>query len=185
MRCHADELIYRPRASSTWSGDPVLVRRPTRAHVLGTFFAEERRGGRLLFASFLDAPIPQDENGPSTGAETTEGPLDPHGHPFKQNKVCGHVLAAGEQRCCEKRTVDACHECCIKKSFDGIEGEPTSDTCRRTCIRMCYKGKDANKPGKHFPRCPDDPDSSVSLYPTNDQDSKLKDFVQIEQPMLS
>ncbi|CAK8988063.1 Uncharacterized protein SCF082_LOCUS1234 [Durusdinium trenchii] len=140
MRCHADELIYRPRASSTWSGDPVLVRRPTRAHVLGTFFAEERRGGRLLFASFLDAPIPQDENGPSTGAETTEGPLDPHGHPFKQNKVCGHVLAAGEQRCCEKRTVDACHECCIKKSFDGIEGEPTSDTCRRTCIRMCYKG---------------------------------------------
>lgn len=28
----------------------------------------------------------------------------------------------------------------IERDFDGIEGQPSSDTCRRTCVRMCYKG---------------------------------------------
>ena len=69
-----------------------------------------------------------------------------------------------EQRCCEKSTVEACHECCtfgwvgivwfwkrrtlsswgVQRNFDGIEGEPSSDTCRRTCVRMCYKGPEKN-----------------------------------------
>jgi len=128
-------------------------------------------------AAFL-APSKAEPLPGTASSQEDLGPLDPHGNPFKQNKVCGHALAPGEQRCCETSTVEACHECCVQRTFDGIEGDPSSDTCRRTCVRMCYKGKD--KAGKHVPRCPDDAEAKVSLYPTNQQDSKLKDYVQLE-----
>ena len=163
---------------------------PTRMSALTNFaaFSRAKMSGHNLWISFLE-PSSKAEIG-SNAAEDL-GPLDPHGNPFKQNKVCGHVLAPGEQRCCEKSTVDECHKCCIERDFDGIEGQPSSDTCRRTCVRMCYKGKDlpgkSGKPmprhgkvEKHVPQCPDDPDGKVSLYPTSDQDSKLKDFVRLE-----
>eukprot|EP00435_Cladocopium_sp_Y103_P029479 s1299_g7.t1 len=120
-------------------------------------------------AAFLAPPSSKAELPKTESPQEDLGPLDPHGHPFKQNKVCGHVLAPGEQRCCERSTVEACHECCVQRNFDGIQGEPSSDTCRRTCVRMCYKGKDGDKAGKHLPRCPDDAETKVSLYPTNAQ----------------
>ncbi|CAE7912152.1 unnamed protein product [Symbiodinium sp. KB8] len=106
---------------------------------------------------------------------------DPHGHLLSQNKVCGYTLKPGEQRCCELPK-DDCHKCCVSRTFDPVEGEPSPDTCRRTCIRMCYKGKLEwfGHPPDHFPRCPDDPDAVVGLYPKNDKDEKLKDKVQID-----
>eukprot|EP00439_Symbiodinium_sp_Y106_P052886 s34_g7.t1 len=114
---------------------------------------------------------------------------DPHGHLLSQNKVCGYTLKPGEprlvyfeeQRCCELPK-DDCHKCCVSRTFDAVEGEPSPDTCRRTCIRMCYKGKleRFGRPPDHFPRCPDDPDAVVSLYPKSDKDEKLKDKVQID-----
>ncbi|CAJ1332521.1 unnamed protein product [Effrenium voratum] len=123
------------------------------------------RGESFLASSFEAAPGTEKE------AEEDLGPLDPHGNSFKQNKVCGYNLAPGEQRCCEMSTEEKCHECCVQRNFEGIEGEPADQTCRRTCVRMCYKGKDEKETvGKHIPRCPDDAEASVSLYPTNDQD---------------
>ncbi|CAE7207626.1 unnamed protein product, partial [Symbiodinium pilosum] len=130
--------------------------------------------GRKLKGVQPKPPLPP----PGPKAED-EDARDPHGHLLRQNKVCGYALKPGEQRCCEK-SEEECHKCCIDRTFDAIEGEPSPDTCRRTCIRMCYKGKDENgTPGKHLPRCPDDPDALVSLYPKNEKDEKLKDFVML------